>query len=132
MLLHGIWNAYCLKMWSINVNNNSNDVINNIGNIHCSFLANRVSQLRSVSGRITIQSKSGQFKATVGYQVTVATSCLHYNRSSTQFLAGHHLHLPSCQPFSVSNEFALPVHVMEAVLSAQVRSDNLSTIYLAV
>ncbi len=82
--------------------------------------ASRVNQLRTISGRILVQSKSGQFKASVGYQVTVAASYLHYNRSSTQFLASHHLHLPSCQPLSVSNEFALPVDVEEAVLDAQV------------
>lgn len=79
-----------------------------------------MNQLRTVSGRIVVQSKSGQFKAAVGYQVTVAASYLHYNRSSTQFLAGHHLQLPSCQPLTVSNEFALPVKVVEATLTAQV------------
>ena len=87
--------------------------------LHIFLSASRVNQLRTISGRIVVQSKSGQFKAAVGYQVTVAASYLHYNRSSTQFLASHHLQLPSCQPLSVSNEFALPVEVVEASLAVQ-------------
>jgi hypothetical protein len=83
--------------------------------------ASSVSQLRTASGRIVVQSKSGQFKATVGYQITVAASYLRYNRSSTQFLASQHLQLPSCQTLSVDNEFALPVDVLSAALSPQVR-----------
>ncbi|XP_057366361.1 transmembrane protein 131-like [Daphnia carinata] len=83
------------------------------------FHPSSASQLRTTSGRIVVQSKSGQYKATVGYQITVAASYLRYNRSSTQFLASQHLQLPSCQPLSVDNEFALPVAVLSASLSVQ-------------
>lgn len=80
-----------------------------------------MSQLRTTSGRIVVQSKNGQYKATVGYQITVAASYLRYNRSSTQFLANQHLQLPSCQSLCVDNEFALPVDIIDASLSVQVR-----------
>ena len=84
-----------------------------------SFIAaGRVSQLRTTSGRIVVQSKNGLLKATVGYHWTVAASYLHYNRTSTQFLATSQPQLPNCRPLTVSNDFALAVDVLNATLSA--------------
>lgn len=77
-----------------------------------------MSQLRTTSGRIVVQSKNGQLKATVGYHWTVAASYLHYNRSSTQFLASStSQQLPNCRPLTVANDFALAVDVLDASLT---------------
>ena len=82
--------------------------------------ASRVANLRTMSGRITLKSKTGQFKASIGYQITVPGSYLHYNASSTKFLADDHRELPSCQQLGVSNDFALPIDILEATLVTQV------------
>jgi hypothetical protein len=94
-------------------------------NFKCNFClkfltASKVSNLRTASGRIILKSKTGQYKASVGYQVTVPASYLHYNRSSAKFLAQSRMQLPVCQQLSIGNDFALPIHVVQATLASQV------------
>lgn len=78
---------------------------------------------RTSSGRIAIQSKGGHLRATVGYQVTVPASHLRFNRSSVGFLSRPGLEVPHCRPFSVRNDFALPVRVAEVSVERQVIPD---------
>ena len=82
--------------------------------------ASSVNNSRTVSGRIVVKSKTGQLKASVGYHVTVPGSYLHYNVSSTKFLASDHQQLPSCRQLSVVNDFALPVDIIDASIAPQV------------
>ena len=83
-----------------------------------------MNNLRTTSGRIHLKSKTGQFKASVGYHVTVPGSYLHYNLSSTKFLAADHRELPSCQQLNVVNDFALPVDVIDASIAPQVTGND--------
>ena len=75
--------------------------------------------LRTTSGRLTIATKHGQYKATIGYQITVPTSYLTYNKSSVNFLASQTT-LPACQSFTVSNEFPLALQITHVSLKHQV------------
>lgn len=86
--------------------------------------------LRTASGRLTIQSKNGHHRATIGYQITVPASYLNYNRSSVNFLAHRRIELPDCRAFSVLNEFALAVQLTHVSIESQVR--NFISVFLLV